>query len=107
MSRPRVVLLRGHNANPWDLRPWELLRDEFDVSVLVTGSNRYDLEDLELPVVRVTGAARPAAARALRASSRRRLPGDRYLDLERHLRRRGHRPLGRARRLVQRPAGGS
>ncbi len=26
MSRPRVVLLRGHNANPWDLRPWELLR---------------------------------------------------------------------------------
>ena len=33
-----------------------------------------------------------------------RVPGDRYLDLERHLRRRGHRPLGRARRLVQRPA---
>ena len=53
VSRPRVLVLRGHNANPWELRPWELLRDDFDVSVLVTGSNRYDLEDLDLPVVRV------------------------------------------------------
>src|SRR5688500_873206 len=88
MSRPRVVLLRGHNANPWDLRPWELLRDDFDVSVLVTGSNRYDLEDLDLEVV-------PAGAVRDRLPHGRRLgrlgdlasqvPGDRYLDLERHL----------------------
>ncbi len=86
--RPRVVLLRGHNANPWDLRPWELLRDDFDVSVLVTGSNRYDLEDLDLEVV-------PASAVRDRLPHGRRLgrlgdlasqvPGDRYLDLERHL----------------------
>ena len=53
MSRPRVLVLRGHNANPWELRPWELLREDYDLSVLVTGSNRYDLEDLDLPVVRV------------------------------------------------------
>ena len=87
-SRPRVVLLRGHNANPWDLRPWELLRDDFDVSVLVTGSNRFDLEDLGLEVL---------AGRALRdrlPHGRRlgrlgdlasQLPGDRYRDLEQHL----------------------
>ncbi|MBA3348662.1 MAG: glycosyltransferase family 4 protein [Actinobacteria bacterium] len=84
MSRPRVVLLRGHNANPWDLRPWERLRDEFDVRVLVTGSNRYDLEDLDLPVIHC------AARRDLLPSGRigdlaSQLPGDRYRDLERHL----------------------
>ena len=84
MSRPRVVLLRGHNANPWDLRPWELLRDDFDVSVLVTGSNRYDLEDLDLPVVRVR-ALRDRLPRGRAGELASRLPGDRYLDLERHL----------------------
>jgi glycosyltransferase involved in cell wall biosynthesis len=85
MSRPRAVLLRGHNANPWDLRPWELLRDDFDVSVLVTGSNRFDLEDLDLHVER--GRAR----RDLLPSGRlgdlaTLLPGDRYRGLEDALR---------------------
>jgi glycosyltransferase involved in cell wall biosynthesis len=85
VSRPRVVLLRGHNANPWDLRPWELLREDFDVSVLVTGSNRFDLEDLGLHVER--GRAR----RDLLPSGRlgdlaMLLPGDRYRGLEDALR---------------------
>ncbi|MGZ4333686.1 MAG: hypothetical protein ACXVRJ_05370, partial [Gaiellaceae bacterium] len=53
MSRPRVVLLRGHSANPWDLRPWELLRGRFDVRVLVTGSNAFDVSRLGLPVEHV------------------------------------------------------
>src|SRR5687768_16889246 len=85
MSRPRVVLLRGHNANPWDLRPWELLRDDFDVSVLVTGSNRFDLEDLDLQV-------RPVRAIRDRLPSGRigglatLLLGDRYRGLEEALR---------------------
>ena len=84
MSRPRVLVLRGHNANPWELRPWELLREDFDVSVLVTGSNRYDLEDLELPVVPVRALRdRLPAGRIGELGSR--LPGDRYLGLERHL----------------------
>jgi glycosyltransferase involved in cell wall biosynthesis len=84
VSRPRIVLLRGHNANPWDLRPWERLRDEFDVSVLVTGSNRYDLEDLDLPVVRVR-ALRDRLPRGRWGDLASQAPGDRYLDLERHL----------------------
>ena len=84
MSRPRVVILRGHNANPWDLRPWELLRDEFDVSVLVTGSNRYDLEDLALPVVRGR-ALRDRLPRGRWGDRAAQGPGDRYLDLERYL----------------------
>ncbi len=84
MSRPRVILLRGHNANPWDLRPWELLRDELDISVLVTGSNRYDLEDLALPVVRGR-ALRDRLPRGRWGDLAAQGPGDRYLDLERHL----------------------
>jgi glycosyltransferase involved in cell wall biosynthesis len=87
-ARPRVVLLRGHNANPWDLRPWELLRDDFDVSVLVTGSNRYDLEDLDLTVVR--GGARRDRLPHGRKLGRlgdlaSQVPGDRYRDLAQHL----------------------
>lgn len=82
--RPRVVLLRGYSANLWDLRPWELLADRFDVSCLVTPSNEFERD--ALPV-----AARPA--RALRD----RLPGgrlgraaayalgDHYADLEAEL----------------------
>jgi len=61
MSRPRVVLLRGHDANPWDLRPWELLADRYDVGVLVTGSNRFDLGSLALPVER-TSSTPPSSA---------------------------------------------
>jgi glycosyltransferase involved in cell wall biosynthesis len=84
VSRPRVVVLRGHNANPWDLRPWERLLEEFDVSVLVTGSNRYDLEDLGLPVVRGR-ALRDRLPRGRWGDLASQGPGDRYLGLERHL----------------------
>jgi glycosyltransferase involved in cell wall biosynthesis len=52
-GRPRVVLLRGHNANVWELRVWERLTDEFDVRVLVTGSNLHEVGDLDLDVVEV------------------------------------------------------
>ena len=84
-SRPRVVLLRGHNANVWDLRPLERLEDEFELSALVTGSNLHRLDGLALPTVGVgsprdklpAGRAAGAAAYAL---------GERYLGHEEHLR---------------------
>jgi glycosyltransferase involved in cell wall biosynthesis len=41
-----VLLLRGHNAAPWNLRMWEELPDRFRVSVLLTSRNAYDLGDL-------------------------------------------------------------
>ena len=44
MSRPRVVLLRGYSANPWDLQPWRLLVDRFDVRCLVPGANEFDAD---------------------------------------------------------------
>jgi glycosyltransferase involved in cell wall biosynthesis len=84
-TRARVVLLRGHNVNVWDLRPLEGLRDEFDLAVLVTGSNVHKLDGLGLPRVDVrsprdllpTGRAAGAAAYAA---------GERYLGLREHLR---------------------
>lgn len=49
--RPKVVLLRGHSVNPWDLRAWELLSDRFDISCLLTGSNEFDVDGLQLNLV--------------------------------------------------------
>lgn len=84
MSRPRVVLLRGHNANPWDLRPWELLRDDYDVTVLVSASNRFELEDLALPAVPVR-TVRDRFPRGRLGELATLLPGDGYRGLERAL----------------------
>jgi glycosyltransferase involved in cell wall biosynthesis len=83
--KPRVVLLRGHSANPWDLRPWELLRDRFDVRVLVTGSNVFDLSALALPVERV-GALRDRLPRGRPGDLAALALGDRYVGLEEKLR---------------------
>lgn len=82
--RPRVVVLRGHSANPWELGSWALLADRYDVAVAVTGSTPYDLSALpleRLPARTVRdrlprGRLGDLAALAL---------GDRYLDLERLL----------------------
>src|SRR3954471_16421259 len=84
MSRPRVVLLRGHNVNVWDLRPLERLAGDYDLSVLLTGSNVHRVEGLGLPIVPArtprdslpAGRAAGAAAYAL---------GERYLGLRDHL----------------------
>lgn len=82
--KPKVVVLRGHSANPWELRTWEELADRFDVSVLVTGSNRYDLRTLRLERTRV-GALRDRLPRGYAGDLAAMTVGDRYLDLERHL----------------------
>jgi glycosyltransferase involved in cell wall biosynthesis len=85
MSRPRVILLRGHSANPWDLRPWELLTDRFDVQVLATGSNAFDLSGLKLPV-RHVGALRDRLPRGRAGDLGALAIGDRYLGLADQLR---------------------
>ncbi len=82
MSRPRVVLLRGHSANPWDLRPWELLTSRFDVKILATASNEFDvLSGLDLPVERV-GAVRDRLPRGRVGELSVLVFGDRYLGLD-------------------------
>lgn len=51
----RILIVRGHQATPWELVPWSLLpADEFRVSYLRTASNGYDDASLELDAVPVT-----------------------------------------------------
>lgn len=85
MSKPRIVLLRGHSANPWDLRPWERLTDHFDIRVVATRSNAFDLDSLALPVERV-GAVRDLLPKGRAGDLAALVAGDRYLHLEDALR---------------------
>lgn len=85
MTKPRVVILRGHSANPWDLRPWELLADRFDVRVLVTGSNVFDVSSVDVPVERIR-AVRDRLPRGRAGDLATLALGDRYLGLEAALR---------------------
>src|SRR4051794_38671063 len=82
----RVVVLRGHHVNSWELRAWERLGEGYDVEVLVPGGNRHDpsVALRQVPVTTV-GAGRggppgPAAGRAPRGV------GARSLALEPRLR---------------------
>ena len=84
MTRPRVVLLRGHQVNPWDLRPWEELGDRFDVVCLVPASNLYDTEPLRLRKIRVRALSDLAPRGPLRGLAAR-SPVNRYLGLREHL----------------------
>jgi glycosyltransferase involved in cell wall biosynthesis len=38
---PSVLVVRGHLSTPWELRPWLELPDRYEVSYLLTGSNRF------------------------------------------------------------------
>jgi glycosyltransferase involved in cell wall biosynthesis len=53
---PRVLIVRGHQATQWELRPWRELPERFEVSYLVTGSNRFATPE----------GLRPVKVRALR-----------------------------------------
>lgn len=81
MSRPRVVLLRGHSANPWELRAWELLADSYDVVVAVTGSNVHDVAGIGLERTRAR-AVRDLLPRGRVGDLAALAVGDRYLGLE-------------------------
>jgi glycosyltransferase involved in cell wall biosynthesis len=81
----RVVVLRGHQANPWELRPWELLDERFDVRFLRSERNWFDADQIALrsEPVRTMRSLLPAGRLGDVAV---RLPGDRYLGLAGHLR---------------------
>lgn len=79
------MLLRGHSANTWDLLPWQLLSDRFDVTCLITASNEFDTGALPVPVQRLRSLRdRLPAGRLGRALAY--AAGDRYEDLEDALR---------------------
>ena len=45
---PRVLIVRGELATPWELRPWAELPERFDVSYLLTRSNEFDTGSIGL-----------------------------------------------------------
>ncbi|WP_022928933.1 glycosyltransferase [Patulibacter americanus] len=84
--RARVVILRGHQANPWELRPWTLLEDRFDVVVpqpLRGDGFATDGLGLQRTPIRTLRDVMP---RGRVGDLLTRLPGDRYVGLEETLR---------------------
>jgi glycosyltransferase involved in cell wall biosynthesis len=79
--RMRVLVVRGHLVNPWELQPWALLSDRFDVAALVTGSNVFDTADVPLPKIPVR-ARRDLLPRGRIGDVAMGLAGDRYRDAE-------------------------
>jgi glycosyltransferase involved in cell wall biosynthesis len=86
MGRPRVVILRGTAANPWDLRPWEKLTDSYEITVLVPANNDFDTDLVRLRRVgvRTTGARLQSAGVVGRLAARG--IGERYVGLKAALR---------------------
>ena len=80
MSKPRVVLVRGHQANSWHLRPWSHLSDRFDVVLLQTKGNWFDTDAADLSPLPVR-TLRDYLPRGRVGELAVRVPGDRYLGL--------------------------
>jgi glycosyltransferase involved in cell wall biosynthesis len=75
----RVLVVRGHQANPWELRPFELLpRDRFAVEYLDTASSWFDTDRVDLPS-RNARALRDVLPSGRAGDLLTRIPGDRYL----------------------------
>lgn len=77
----RVVLLRGHQVNSWDLRPYEDLAPDYRVEVLLSPRNAHDASAIALArrPVRTLGDRLPPG-RLGRLSTR--ALGERYEGLE-------------------------
>ena len=80
----RVLVVRGHLVNPWELRPWALLPDRFDVAVLLTGSNAFETGAVPLEKVKV-GARRDLLPRGRLGDMAMGLFGDRYMKADAEL----------------------
>ena len=82
MDRPaRILLARGYQATPWELRPWELLPDRFEVGYLRLDGNWFDDSALQLrrfPVKAVSRYLPRGRIGALMAG----VTGDRYVDAD-------------------------
>lgn len=76
-----VLVVRGHQATPWELRPWEELPDRYDVSFLLTKRNLYDVGSLSLqslPARTLRGTLPPGRVGDMAAL----VVGDRYLHAD-------------------------
>lgn len=79
-----MVLLRGHSVNAWDLRPWTLLMDRYDVMVLLTRANEFNPTGLTFEMRSISSVRdRFPSGRLGRAMAY--VAGDRYIGLEQAL----------------------
>jgi glycosyltransferase involved in cell wall biosynthesis len=87
VARPRVLILRGHQANPWELRPWtqRAISERFDVSYLRSRRGWFDTDSLALRG-RPTWTMRDLLPAGRLGDMAVRIPGDRYLGLRAALR---------------------
>jgi glycosyltransferase involved in cell wall biosynthesis len=77
-AKPRVVVVRGHQANSWHLRPWRHLTGRYDVVALRTRRNWFDTESLGFPTVEAP-ALRDYLPGGRAGDLLSRVPGDRYV----------------------------
>jgi glycosyltransferase involved in cell wall biosynthesis len=80
-KRPRIMILRGQLANPWELRPWERLCDRFDIVLVVPRLRLHPLGSLDLPQLQVR-AVSDLVPTARGSGFVARLPFNRHLGLE-------------------------
>jgi glycosyltransferase involved in cell wall biosynthesis len=83
--KPSVVILRGQQVTPWELRPWEELRERFDIVCLTSRSNWFPLDGVGVPHRRIP-TMRDLMPPGRVGDMAVRIPGDRYLGLARALR---------------------
>lgn len=77
-SMPRILIVRGQLATPWELRPWAKLPERFDVSYLLTRSNQFDTSSVPLRAQPVT-SLRDRLPRGRLGSVAAGVAGERYL----------------------------
>ena len=74
----KVLVVRGHQPNPWELRPWELLPERFEVAYLATESKWFETDGVSLPA-RSARSMRDMLPGGRPGDFLVRIPGDRYL----------------------------
>ncbi|HEY4095211.1 MAG TPA: glycosyltransferase family 4 protein [Baekduia sp.] len=76
---PRVLVVRGHQATPWELRQWETLSARFDVGYLRTATNGWDTGSVTLEAVPVR-SRRDRLPKGRLGDVAALVAGDRYAD---------------------------
>jgi glycosyltransferase involved in cell wall biosynthesis len=83
VNRPaRILIARGYQVTPWELRPWELLpKDRFEVGFLRLARNWFDDSGLSLRrfPVKAVSAYLPKGRVGMLTTG---LTGDRYVDAD-------------------------
>jgi glycosyltransferase involved in cell wall biosynthesis len=82
VERPaRILLVRGHQAAPWELGPWELLPARFEVAYLRTDRNWFDDSGVRLRRIKAKAISSYLPQNRIGALATG-LTGNRYLDAD-------------------------